>query len=201
MRRTIAAGLGILAAVAFAGLTAYVLRPEPKLLTCMEPGVVTGPWPGCDLFRTDYPFMDERSSQERAFGLAKHPLYLPDRLPPALEDERPEFWAVDRQVGVRYRSGSESGLVVSYSLWPAGRDPADFYRRAPSQWGAGEATTVNGWPAWIIPAFTPDTAPSSAALLNVSVVHVTIDRTEVTLFGRVPIEDLLDVTESLERIG
>jgi hypothetical protein len=201
VRRGIAAAIGIVGGLAVIAGVVVLLRPEPQLQPCVERGVVPGDRAGCDLFRTDHRFMGERLSEERAVSLAKHPLYLPDRLPPALEGQHSEFWAVDRQVGVRYRSRTDSGLVVTFSLWPAGRDPADFYRRAPGEWGAGAATTINGWLAWIVPAFTEATAPPSASLLNVSVVHVTIDRTEVTLFGRVPIEDLVDATESLRRIG
>jgi hypothetical protein len=186
-------GLALVAAVAF------LLRPEPQLLPCTERGALSiSP---CDMFRTDRPLMGQRSSAELAIGLAKHPLYLPDRLPAALTGEVPEFWVSDRQVGVRYRSGSESGLVITFSLWPNGRDPAESYRRAPAEWGAGATTTIGRWPAWVVPAARSGAAPASAAVLNVSVVHVTIDRTEVTLSGRVPIEELVDAADSLRRLG
>jgi hypothetical protein len=130
-----------------------------------------------------------------AARVAKHPLYLPARLPRALGDERPEAWIVDRQVGIRYSSGSESGLVVDYGLWPPGGDPASSYKGIVRESGGGETTPIQGWPGLVIPASAagPQEPP-------VSIVAVTLDRTEVRLYGRVPIQDLVEVAESLQRV-
>jgi hypothetical protein len=199
VRRRVMVAAVVVLGLSAAGAMALILQPEPRLLSCVERGIIGGVAP-CDFFRTDRTLMGHRTSAERAIHLARHPLYLPERLPAALEGERPEFWAADRQVGVRYRSGSESGLVVFFALWPSGRDPAEFYCRAPDEWGAGETTTIGDRPAWVIPNASGWTAPPNLAVLNVSAVHVTIDRTEVTLFGRVLVGELVDAAESLRRL-
>jgi hypothetical protein len=173
----------------------FLVDQEPvELLTCRERGV-HGLVSLCDLFSTNRVFLTEGAPvpRRRAIALAKHPLYLPESLPGALARERPEFWAVDRQVGVRYRSGSESGLVVTYSLWPPGAEPSEHYVEKARQWKPGEAITIQGWPAYV--------SSDGGGLSGISVVTVTIDRTEVGLFGRVELDILIEIAESLSRLA
>jgi hypothetical protein len=179
-------------AITFGGASDVSLEP------CREPSGFLGPVrPFCHLFLTREPLLldGHRTSLAEAVELAKHPLYLPTTLPAALADERAEVWTADRQVGIRYRSGSESGLVVTHGLWPPGRDPGSSYTGFAGEWGGGRPISIEGWPGLAIPA-------SDAGLGQppVSVVSVTLDRTEVRLYGRVPIQNLVEVAESLRRV-
>jgi hypothetical protein len=172
---------------------------EPQLLACRQ-GKLVVPGDGrpiCDLFEISEPLLPggKPLSLTGAVALAKHPILLPATLPPPLAGERPYAWAIDRQVGIRYRKGSESGLVLTFSLWPSGADPAARYVSMARSWGVGDVTTIAGRSAWVIPRDAPPGPP------QFSVVHVTFDRTEVTLFGRVPIENLMVVARSLRRVS
>ena len=194
MRAVLARAVVVVGIAVSASIPFRLADREPvELLTCRERGII-GPTSLCDLFLTDRAFLSEgaRVLQRRAIDLAKHPLYLPQALPGALAEEEPEFWAADHQVGVRYRSGSESGLVITYSLWPPGAEPSEHYLGKARQSKRGETMTIQGWPAYV--------SSGGGGLSGVSVVTVTIDRTEVGLFGRVDLEILIKVAESLSRL-
>jgi hypothetical protein len=188
-----AATAAVLAIVITFGGPADDVRLEP----CRQDSGFRGPVLPCHLFLTREPLLldGRRTSLREAVELAQHPLYVPTSFPAALADERPEVWVADRQVGIRYRSGSESGLVVMYGLWPTGRDPGAFYADFSGEWGRGRPVSIGGWPGLMIP---PGEAGSGGP--PVSVVNVTLDRTEVRLYGRVPIQNLVEVAESLQRV-
>jgi hypothetical protein len=126
-----------------------------------------------------------------AASLLDYPLYLPaaQGLPP------PEVWVVQErsddglfyEAAVRY----DSDLVLTYAQWPTGKDPGESYQRQASDWHAGYVTTIAGHPAWVVPASENDTNP------DVSVVHVSIDDVEITLLGRVSLDDLLTDASAL----
>jgi hypothetical protein len=171
---------------------------EVPLEPCREPPGFRGPArPFCHLFLTREALLldGHPTSMREGVELAKHPLYVPTWLPAALADERPEVWMSDRQVGIRFRSGSESGLVLTYGLWPPGRDPAVSHANFRGQWGGGRQLSIAGWPGLAIPA-----SAAGFGQPPVSVVNVTLDRTEVRLYGRVSIQNLVEVAESLERV-
>jgi hypothetical protein len=177
--------------VTFAGLGDRSLEP------CREPPGFLPIGSFCQMFRPREPLLlqGRRASLQEAVDLARHPLFLPARLPRALANERPQVWVADRQVGVRYRSGSRSGLVVHYGLWPTGRDPAAFYASFPREWGAGRPVSIDGWPGLVL---SPDEAGPGQP--PVSIVNVSFDRTEVRLYGRVPVQELIGIAESLQRV-
>jgi hypothetical protein len=191
------------AAVLTTGIISLVDRDgyAGPLLPC-EDHAFQGPVEGgiCYLFDTRRPIGIDatKGSLGEASRMARFPIYLPSRLPPALAHQRPEFWVSGRQVAVRYRSGSESGLAVTYSLWQPGGDPARHYEDRRRELGFGRTTTIAGGPALMVPRHGPAPSRSSSP---VSVVAVTLDRTEVVLFGRVPVTDLVAVAEGLERVG
>ena len=191
-----AALVGAASVVALAVGIIAGLGPEP-LQPCRDDTRSRALRPFCDLFRTSEPLFSDghRTSLGDAASLAKHPLYLPARLPTALADERPEVWILDRQVGIRYRSGGESRLVVTYGLWPPREDPGTHYVRYVRDLGGGRTVSMDGWPGLVVPpnAGGPRQPP-------VTTVAVTIDRTEVRLYGRVPVQELIGIAESLQRV-
>jgi hypothetical protein len=201
--------LGI-GAVLFSVVAISVLLPEPRssisastpgpgLLPCREgPGLAPGELrPICALFDIREPLLPGGApiSLVTAAHIALHPIYVPHDLPPALRDHHPQAWRVDRQVSIRYRAGSESGLVLTFALWPTGVDPVKRYSGMTHSWDAGYTTTIAGHPAWVVPRDEGrEHRPFSA-------VHVTFDRTEVSLLGRVPVKELIEVALSLQPVS
>jgi hypothetical protein len=122
-----------------------------------------------------------------------YPLYLPSdaALPP------PEVWSV-REIGedgnpfyeaaVRY----DASVVVTYGVWTNGRYPAAEYQKMFDQSPTGYLTTISGNPAWVVPAGSPHTVDP-----RVSVVELSIGEVEVVLYGRVPVEDLIQYASTL----
>lgn len=120
-------------------------------------------------------------------SLSGFPVYQPK----AVVETAPEVWLSEesREVGLRY--GSD--LVLLEVPWPAGKEPTVTYEEQAKQWEAGYTTTINGRPAWVIPADSraPEQPP-------VNVVHVAIDGVDVTLYGRMKIDDLVSIAGTLE---
>lgn len=137
-----------------------------------------------------------RLSLDEAVLRAQPVLYLPSYLPPALAGEEPQFWLFGRQAIVRYSSGSESGLAIRHRLWRTGWDPAEVYRRDARETNGARTVWVRGSPGFAIGWHAIDGHQPA-----MSFVQITFDRTEVDLDGRIPLEDLLRVAESLERVG
>lgn len=120
-------------------------------------------------------------------------LYLP--IDAALPS--PEVWTV-REIGedgnplyeaaVRY----DASVVITYGVWTNGRDPATEYQKMFAESPTGYLTTISGSPAWVIPAGSPQTVDP-----RISVVELSIGEVDVTLFGRVPVEDLIQYASTL----
>lgn len=123
---------------------------------------------------------------DQAASFSGYPVYRPA----AMDSVTPEVWFSQDtdEVGLRYGSS----LVLLLSRWPAGMDPSQSYRQQAADWHAGYATTITGYPAWVVPQDA-----QAAGFPPVNVVHVTIGDVEVTLFGQMPLDALLGVAETL----
>ena len=86
-------------------------------------------------------------------------------------------------------------LVVVYNAWEPGQDPAAESQSPASSWGAGKSSTIDGHPAWIVPEGAQDKGHPP-----VSVVHITISDADITLFGKMPIDDLIEIADGLEPV-
>jgi hypothetical protein len=113
-------------------------------------------------------------------------------------DEAPTQVWVSAEVGeAGLRYGTD--LVILYARWPSGANVQERYEQMAEDWRAGYVTTINGNPAWVVPAgsagsssdgVAPGAGPASESPL-VSVVHLTVGDVELTLFGKMPLTDLL----------
>jgi hypothetical protein len=146
------------------------------------------------IFNTDEPLLADGTlvTLDSAAALVQYPIYR-------LQDQsmgQPEVWlskigsesGSTYEVALRY----DADLVLTFGRWPEGTDPAEVYQRLAGEWDAGYVTTIGGHAAWVIPpgAREPESPP-------VSVVHVTIGDVEITLFGRMPVEQLVSLAGSL----
>lgn len=133
-------------------------------------------------------------SVAEAARLVTYQMYLPnDAALPV-----PEVWVV-RNIGedgspyydaaVRY----DSSVVITYGVWSNGRDPATEYQKMYAESKTGYLTTIGGNPAWVVPAGSPQTVDP-----RISVVEVSIGEVEMTLFGRVPVGDLIAYASTLQ---
>jgi hypothetical protein len=114
---------------------------------------------------------------------------IPTYLPEAVETS-PEVWFSESTGEVAIRYGDS--VVIEYVPWVSDQRPEDEYDTMVKEWGVGEATTVAGRPAWVVPADAarPGEPP-------VPVVHVAVDGVEVTLYGRMELSELVKVADSL----
>lgn len=146
------------------------------------------------IFNTDEPPLAGGTlvTSEYAAALVQHPIYR-------LQDGglgQPEVWLakIESESGSTYEVALryDADLVLTFGRWPEGTDAAAAYQRLAAEWEAGYATTIAGHAAWVIPSGARE--PESPA---VSVVHVTIGDVEITLFGRMPVEQLVSLAGSL----
>lgn len=132
------------------------------------------------------------SSLEDAALRVPYSLFRPD----LGADTELEVWVLASKAdsGTTYETALRYGstLVVTYDLWPSGVDPEDSYMRSAAEWKAGYVTTIEGNPAWVVPA--NDQGPGEPP---VSVVHVSVGEVEVTLLGRMPVDQLVTAAETL----
>lgn len=108
-----------------------------------------------------------------------------------IADETPsEAWVNPGvgEAGLRY--GTD--LVLLYSRWPAGTDVAARYTKMVADWGAGYETSIGGNPAWVVPQDAQE-----KGFPPVNVVHVSIGDVEVTLFGKMALDQLVTLAGSL----
>jgi hypothetical protein len=159
--------------------------PTPREVT---PG---GLRPFMAIFDPGQPLMIQgaQTTLSQATMLAGFPIYRSQ----APELTFPEVWFSDTTGEVALRYGSE--LVVLLTPWSPGIDPAKSYAdKVGSTELSGYTATINGNPAWVVPE-----DPQSSDAPNVSVVHVTIDSVEVTLYGRMSSDRLISVAETVEQ--
>lgn len=127
-----------------------------------------------------------QTTVDTASSQAGFPIYRPQ----ALGGSTPETWfsPATGEVGLRY--GSD--LVLLLTRWPAGKDPTETYSQQAQEWKAGYTTSIGGYPAWVVPAdaHAPGEPP-------VSVVHVSIGGVDITLYGRMPMDDLVSLAGTL----
>jgi len=71
---------------------------------------------------------------------------------------------------------------LTFARWSPGADVPAEYARQTKDWGIGYATTLKDHPAWVI-ADHP-----AIQLRGVAAIHATIGDVEVTLFGRMDID-------------
>ncbi|MGZ4129839.1 MAG: hypothetical protein ACXVPR_03305, partial [Actinomycetota bacterium] len=152
--------------------------------------------PLIDLFDPSHDLLDGGRivSIGEAARLVPYQMYAPAdaALPP------PEVWLVRYNAengqpaydaALRY----DASVVVDYSVWTNGRDPATEYEKMRANWNTGYVTTVGGNPAWVVPAGSPQTLDP-----RISVVDLSIGDVEVSFLGRVPVEDLLQYAGTLQ---
>lgn len=124
------------------------------------------------------------------FAAATAAAGFPVVLPQAEATTSSEVWfspSTD-EVGIRYGSS----LVVLYSAWPSGMDPAQTYAKEATDW-AGSTTTINNNQAWIIP---PDA--QAPGLPPASVVDMAVGGVEIKLFGLMPLNQLVSIASSIQ---
>jgi len=206
-----AAGLAVMSLVVVGGLSVSGLHapsghsrgeatPSSRFAPLPPPGQAGGAIPGLgrpiiELFDPSQDLLPggQVVSVAEASRQVAYQLYLPNdaALPP------PEVWIV-REIGedgkpfydaeVRY----DASVVIAYGVWTNGRDPATEYQKMYAQSPTGYLTTISGNPAWVIPAGSPHTVDP-----RVSVVELSIGEVDVTLYGRVPVEDLIQYASTL----
>ncbi len=135
-------------------------------------------------------------SISEAAHLVPYRLYLP--VDAALPE--PEVWVVpynaedgtpSYDAAVRY----DSSVVITFATWTNGRDPATEYEKMQSDWNVGYVTSINGNPAWVVPA-----GSSHSVDQRISSVAVSIGDVEMTFLGRVTVEDLIAYASTLRPV-
>lgn len=131
-----------------------------------------------------------------AARLVPYQMYLPsDVALPA-----PEVWvlryiAEDGTPSYDAAARFDASVVVTYGMWTNGRDPATEYQKMHAETPTGYLTTISGNPARVVPAGSPQTVDR-----RISVVNLSIGDVEVTLFGRVPVDDLIQYASTLQPV-
>lgn len=197
-RRSVVALVAV-AIVASAGILWSSKDPIATFQGARTRGVETSANPGIRgieaLFDSSQPlFVDtpEATSYSEAISKADFTVATPQTLPPGVQ--RTEVWYSDSSGEVAMRYGDT--LVIEYVPWVADNSPAAEYANMVKQYGAGKATTVAGQPAWVVPAGSAgeDQPP-------VAEVHVAVNGVEVTLYGKMSIDELVAVANSLSPTG
>jgi len=118
-----------------------------------------------------------KAEQAMGFALATKPGAEPS-----------EVWVSETgEAGVRYGSS----LVLLYTKIEGKGDPAAVYAEQAADWKMGYATELSGHPAWVIPDHPGNPAP------GVACIQLALDGVEIKLFGKMPIEDLVDEATAL----
>ena len=131
-----------------------------------------------------------------AAGLVPYQMYLPsDAALPA-----PEVWvlrynAEDGTPSYDAAARFDASVVVTYAVWTNGRDPVTEYQQMYAETPSGYLMTISGNPARVVPAGSPQTVDP-----GISVVNLSIGDVEVTLFGRVPVDDLIQYASTLQPV-
>jgi hypothetical protein len=150
--------------------------PDPRILDPNAPLLVNG----------------KQTTLEAARKIVGFPVYRPQH---ALASDQSllEVWAAtDGQptVGLKYGSG----LRVFLYLWPpaSAAQAAQLYDAQASETGAGWTQSINGHAAWVAPADSqaPGFPPGG-------VVDMTIGQIEVSIQGDFPIQQLVEIAESV----
>jgi hypothetical protein len=115
-----------------------------------------------------------------------YPLYGPQGALPSEVWVSPDVDEAGARVG--------SSLVLTFALYSTTEEPATVLANEAKDWNLGYTATISGRPAWVIPDHDGNPAP------GVACIHVAIGNVEVTMFGKMPIEDLLTEAESLTSV-
>ena len=125
------------------------------------------------------------SEAEERFG---HNIPLPNSQ--LLGDEMAEVWYSSTTNEVATRFGSK--LFIEYPEWSKGQDPGDEYASQASSWAQGETAQIGAYPAWLIPADS-----GGENLPPVPVVHISIRGLDITLYGDMTLDELVEVAATL----
>jgi hypothetical protein len=82
-------------------------------------------------------------------------------------------------------------LVATITQIPSAVDPASVFAQEASDWQLGYTSDLAGQPAWVIPDHPDNPAPGVAS------VHLAVAGTEVTLYGKMPVDDLVQLAASV----
>jgi hypothetical protein len=203
----------VLGALIGSGVTAAVMSGEDSNVAVV-PSVAKGsqsepdasgdgliPGPGRPLIDLFDPSQDLLSggrvvSVAGAARMVPYQMYLPSdaALPP------PEVWvlgynAEDGTPSYDAAARFDASVVVTYAVWTNGRDPATEYQKMYAETPIGYLMTISGNPARVVPAGSPQTIDP-----RISVVNLSIGDVEVTLFGRVPVDELIQYASTLQPV-
>lgn len=144
------------------------------------------------IFDSERPLLSPGSivTLEAAVSAAGRPIYLPSGLPDEAAVEA-EVWFSEptRDVGLRY--GAE--LAIVETEWQPGAIPSEVYATRAEETKVGQATTIGGHDAFVI---RPD--EQAPGFPPFSVVLLSIDGTEVAMYGNMPIDELVTIAESVK---
>jgi hypothetical protein len=192
-KRVFTSVVALLIAGALGAFAAYSLlggqsRGAPSRTSAL-PGV-DGPDAVLRLFDTSQPLMPtgQLVTENDVADLSGYGLYLPPESPTGAV---PEIWYSPRSNEVAVRYGST--LMMTYGRWAGGQDPAKEYKREAADWKVGTTEALGGNPAWAIPANA-----QASEHPPVSVVHVSIGGSDITLYSTGPLADLEKVAADLK---
>jgi len=117
-------------------------------------------------------------------------VYLPTELT-GVPTSDPEVWLSrpTNDVGLRY--GSD--LVIVQTEWQPGTNPSNLYASRAEESKVGEATIIGGYDAFVV--LPHEQAPGFPPF---SVVLLSIEGTQVAMYGDMPIEQLILIAESVK---
>ncbi len=153
----------------------------------------------------------QQTTLEGAASQVPFPIFRPQD-PLASDSSLREVWVTipnpDVQPAVQLKYAS--GVVLTLTQWPPGEDPAQSYQEGLAETGGvGSLETVNGHPAWVVPANAPLPNPAQVAHpagTTVSVgladpstssIDMTIGGVDIVLKATLPISDLMRVAASV----
>jgi hypothetical protein len=151
----------------------------------------SGPRQLTDIFDPNKPLMlsGEETTLSDVSTRAGFAIYTPQDA----ADSSPEVWysADTSEVALRY----DTDLVLLLTPWPiaAEVDAAAPYEAQAKEMGVGYTAKITEHPAWVLPS-----AGETEGDGSVSVVHLMIDGIDVTLYGTMPVDDLVKLAESVQ---
>lgn len=191
MRRAVTLAVAFAIGTALGGLTLLTRAGGPPMGDHKLPGDVR---PLVELFDPTQPLMTDGgylTTLTAAESAAGYEVPTPDpEVAASMQLLTPEVWFSrnTREIGLRY--GSD--LVVVYSPWPGGKDPAKTYEVQAVRFQAGYTTSLNGDPAWIVPKDA-----QAPGFPEVNVVHISLGGVEAPFFGSMALDKLTLLASTL----